>query len=78
MFQNCSEEMYVRHCEKQNENVQYYVNYIVGVSPTVVTAKTLQCTHIAYDHTYMDNIDIIIIGKCLQHFTDRSSDQFEG
>lgn len=32
----------------------------------------------ARDHTYMDDIDIIIIGKSFQHFTDRSTDQFKG
>lgn len=41
--------------------------------------KSAVCTHtVACDLTYMDNIDIIIIRKCFQHFTDRGSDQFKG
>ncbi len=80
MLQNCW-ETYGNVCEKQNEKMQcYFVNHCRKRNESYgCHIKNLQCTHtVACDLTYMNNIDIIIIRKCLQHFTDRGPDQFKG
>lgn len=52
--------------------------HFYGYPPTIMSSELPTHGMRSWDHAYMDDVDIIIIGKSFQHFTDRGPDQFKG